>query len=305
MGTLLVAIPGGALTLDAGSVSAAADRITILPPAIPMIDQLLTYLDGQPRHDDDIQIRHQAVGCAALCVRWGTYLATLTDASAPLHPDLASSSVGQSQRYSLISDAEMRRLNIEVSANLARLVRLYRERGRFALYALLAKAHAYLPMPQQSVHKDAEATALLYGALQAGGRILRSAQEGTSDEGTRAHPRLIAERDADRFLCNVLASHAWRNTTIEDVHAGARPPHPLRPQQRRFTQATERRLLREVSANLGGVLFAFDDLFDASSARAGLPAWPQTASALASTLYSGWATGWSLADVSSPVTLEQ
>ncbi len=56
---------------------------------------------------------------------------------------------------------------------------------------------------------------------------------------------------------------------------------------------------------MGSVLFAFDDLFDASSAREGLPAWPQTASALASTLYSGWATGWSLADVSSPVTLEQ
>src|SRR5260221_8008278 len=150
MCTLLVAIPGGALTLDAGSVSEAADRITILPPAIPMIDQLLTYLDGRRRHAGDIQICHQAVGCAALCVRWGTYLATLTDANAPLHPDLAGRNEQQSQRYSFISDAEMRRLNIEVSANLARLVRLYRERGRFALYPVPAKAHASLPMPQQS-----------------------------------------------------------------------------------------------------------------------------------------------------------
>jgi hypothetical protein len=83
----------------------------------------------------------------------------------------------------------------------------------------------------------------------------------------RAQPRLIAERDADRFLCNVLVSHAWRNTTIEDVHAGARAPHALLPQQQRFTPTTERRLLREVSAILGSVLWAFDDLFDASPAR--------------------------------------
>jgi len=306
VGTLLITIPvipGGALTLDAGSVSQAADGCTILPPAISMIDQLLAYLDGQTRRDDDIQIRHQAVGCAALCLRWGTYLATLTDAQAPLHPDLADNTEPESQRYSFISDAEMRRLNLEVSANLSRLVRLYRERGRFALYALLAKAHASLPMPQQSVPKDAEATALIYGALHAGAGILRRAQEGTSDEGTPARPQVIAERDADRFLCNVLAAHAWRNTTIEDIHAGARSPHSLRPHQRRCTPTTERRLLREVSAKLGSVLFAFDDLFDASSPRAGLPTWPQTASALASTLYSGWATGWSLEGVSAPVAL--
>jgi hypothetical protein len=189
-----------------------------------MIDQLLAYLDGLPLRDGDIQIRHQAVGCSALCVRWGTYLATLTtDAYAPLHPDVADRQERQSQSYGFISEAEMRRLNIEVSANLARLVRLYRERGRFALYGLLAKAHTYLPMPQQSVPKDAEATALIYGALQAGAHILRCAQGGTNDQGPATQPQLIAERDADRFLCNVLASHAWRNTTIEDVHAGARP----------------------------------------------------------------------------------
>jgi hypothetical protein len=52
-----------------------------------------------------------------------------------------------------------------------------------ALYGLLAKAHTYLPMPQQSIPKDAEATALIYGALQASARILRSAQ-GDERPGT-------------------------------------------------------------------------------------------------------------------------
>jgi hypothetical protein len=91
-----------------------------------MIDQLLAYLDGRPRLDHDIQIRHQAVGCTALCVHWGTHLATPTDANAPLHPDLAGRNEWHSQRYSFVSDAEMRRPNIEVSANLARLVHVYR-----------------------------------------------------------------------------------------------------------------------------------------------------------------------------------
>jgi hypothetical protein len=302
--TLLVDTLSDTLTLDAGSVLETADGVTILPPAIPMIDQLLAYLDGRPQHDHDIQIRHQAVGCTALCVRWGTYLATLTDANAPLHPDLVGRGEQHSQRYSFISDAEMRRLNIEVSANLARLVHLYRERGRFALYALVAKAHSYLPMPQQSVPKDAGATAQIYGALRAGAGILRAAQGETGTAQALPLPRLIPERDADRFLCNVLTAHAWRNTTIEEIHAGTRPAHELQLSQRRCTPATERRLLREVSAKLGSILFAFDDLFDASSPRDGLAAWPQTASAFASTLYSGWATGWSLTEVSSPILLQ-
>jgi hypothetical protein len=288
---LLVAVPG-ALTLDAGTILEDADRCTILPPDMPMIDQLVTYLDARPRHSGDIQVRHQAVGCAALCIRWGTYLATLMAAAAPPHPALAGPLSRHQRECSLISDAEMRRRNIEVSANLARLVFIFRERGRFALYDLLAKAHIYLPMPQQSVPKDREAAALIFAALHAGAD---AAQRGL---------RPIAEQNADRFLANVLVSHAWRNTTIEDIHAGARPPYPLRPHQRRFTQATERRLLREVSAKLGSALWAFDDLFDPSSRHEALPAWPKTASALASTFYSGWATNWSLEDSSSSVVLD-
>ncbi|HEV8193340.1 MAG TPA: hypothetical protein VGP82_17900 [Ktedonobacterales bacterium] len=66
-----------------------------------------------------------------------------------------------------------------------------------------------------------------------------------------------------------------------------------------------RRLLREVSANLGSVLWAFDDLFDPSSRHEVLPAWPKTASALASTFYGGWASNWSLEDSSSAVVLDR
>ncbi len=151
------------------------------------------------------------------CVRWGTYQATLTDAHAPPHPDLPDRQERQSYSYSFISDAEMRRLNIEVSANLARQVRLYRERGRFALSALLAKAHTYLPMPQRSVLKDAEATALLYGALQAGahpatraGGNQRRGKAGAAAVDRRAGCRPLPLQCA-RVAC--LAQHDDRGRT--------------------------------------------------------------------------------------------
>jgi hypothetical protein len=158
-------------------------------------------------------------------------------------------------------------------------------------------------MPQHSVPKHAATTPLTYSMLQSGAGILRAAQGETSTEQAQPRLRLIPARDADRVLSNVLTTQAWRNTTIEVIHAGTRPPQPLQPYQRRCTPATERRLLREVSAKLESIFFAFDDLFDGSSPREGLPIWPHTASALTSTLYCGWATEWSLEEISSPVVL--
>jgi hypothetical protein len=48
----------------------------------------------------------------------------------------------------MITDAEMMRMNIEVSYNIARLAQLSRERGRSGFYDLLRKAHLLLQMPQ-------------------------------------------------------------------------------------------------------------------------------------------------------------
>jgi hypothetical protein len=61
------------------------------------------------------------IGATALCLRWGTYLAVLLDEHKPLDPRIGSVEI------SMISDSEMKRINLEFSANLARLIRMLHE----------------------------------------------------------------------------------------------------------------------------------------------------------------------------------
>ena len=95
------------LTLNAGSVEETAEQLFIHPPATPMIDQLLAYLEPKPYHYCGIQIQHMAVGFTALCVRWGSYLATVMDATTDLHPAIPGSGNEQSTEYSFISNSEV------------------------------------------------------------------------------------------------------------------------------------------------------------------------------------------------------
>jgi hypothetical protein len=76
--------------LNAGTISEGRDRFIIVPPAVPMLDQLIAHLDRAPVHYSDIQSKHLGVGLAALCVRWGSYLATLMDPSSEPHPAVAN-----------------------------------------------------------------------------------------------------------------------------------------------------------------------------------------------------------------------
>jgi hypothetical protein len=130
------------IVLDAGTVEETAEHFTIHPPVTPMIDQLLAQLDEMPERTGDYKIEHLRVSFTALCVRWGTYLATLMDTSTTLHPAIPSFHKRQPEKYSFISDSEMQRMNIEVSFNLFRLVQVFRERGHLGLTQLLWKAYA-------------------------------------------------------------------------------------------------------------------------------------------------------------------
>ncbi len=82
-----------------------------------------------------------------------------------------------------------------------------------------------------------------------------------------------------------------------------RPPQGLRPHQQRFTRSTQLALLREVTANFGGILYAMHMLFDEQYDFHGIAPWPETASALANSVYSFASWDWSLADTSSVVHL--
>jgi hypothetical protein len=119
------------LIVDAGRIEEDSDQVIILPPERPMMDQLIDYLDARPLPVSAryTKITYLSIGFAALCVRWGSYLATLLDERSDFHPDLSQGEGSQLESISLVSDSEMRRLNIEISHNIARLVQVYRERA--------------------------------------------------------------------------------------------------------------------------------------------------------------------------------
>jgi hypothetical protein len=299
------------LTLDAGSIEETGEQFVTHPPDTPMIDQLFAYLDQKPEHYRDIQIQHQGVGLTALCVRWGSYLATLMDAAADPHPAISGFHKQQPAEYSFISDAEMKRMNIEISYNLYRVVQVFREQGNTRLWDLLNKAYAYLPMPHKRMPKNQEATHFIFASMATGAYVITRSErsEGSgmvksgSNGDTRPAIRRVEREDADRFLANVLTCHAWRNTVIEDIHAGKAPTPPLKPHEQRFTKSAQLAVMREVTANMGSVLFMLDPLFDPTYSFEGLPVWPQTATAMANNFYGMSAWNWTLTGSSSPVTL--
>ena len=218
----------------------------------------------------------------------------------------------------------MQRLNIEVSYALWRLVQVHRERGSLGTWQLLTKAYHSLPRAHQGVRRDRQQERALLAALYEGKRALgretergaaaREAAAATAASALQAPAApggsptsLDASNPAalvDRHLANILASHLWRNTSVEGVHSGRRPPHPLCPHQQRFTGPERQRLLREVASGLGVVLYWFDAVFSAQYAAPDWPHWPWTAAALATHLYSGWSTHWSLTASSAPVDLD-
>lgn len=360
MSKLLVPVSAPSeLSLDAGTIVESADAYFISPPVRPLIEQLVDYLDQQPTDRyADFQTARLAVGLTALCVRWGSYLATLIDTTTELHPDLVTTSRknGDVSAYSFITNQEMCRINIEVSYNLAYLTDQARQRdpyGPKGFYELLSKAQMYLPMPQQRIQRNKESGRCIRASLareleddqirrpemsastnpKISGRSQQAdlGSSGETDPLDRTDPFAHVEtvsgatwRDTvtasayqhpDRTLANILMSNAWRNTFIEDIHAGREAPHSLCPHQQRLTIWEQRSLFREVAGNLGAVLWLWDDLFNPDSvpltspaklATWGLgpfPLWPDTAATLATSFYGLSCTGWSLTDHSAPVHL--
>ena len=297
------------IKLDAGTIEESQGYLLVRPSPAPMIEQLITQLDALPQCEGDFQIQHLGVAFTALCVRWGSYLSTLMDPTTDLHPAIPGFHKKQPQEYGFISDSEMQRLNIEISHNVYYLAQVLRERENIGLTKLLWKAYAYLPMPHKRIPKNVREAKLIYAAVLAGMHTTwnsTQAEATTGGNGSSKHQRRqIAHADADRFLANALTCQAWRATIIEDIHAGRQPLQGLRPHQQRFTRNTQLAILREVTANFGSILFAMNMLFDEQYDFRSTAPWPETATALANSVYSLAAEGWSLTDSSSVVQLDR
>lgn len=198
---------------------------------------------------------------------------------------------------------------------MSRLIEFSINKGIYELFNLLGKAQEHLPMPQKAVTPDAETTRYLWGALYKGGGIIRTLEHpeevrlwsrfiGSDDlELIRKYARYITPENASRAVANILAVHSWRNSIIEDFHAGRRSGN-YRPYQKRFTKLSEQKLIRNIAGGMGAIAKYWPELFSDGFSNDPVPTWPKTASALSSTgWYSASAQSWSLIDQSSEINL--
>lgn len=108
-------------SLHAGDLAGQDGWLSITPPTSSLFSQLCRWLAQQPPVYVGVNHWVLSIGATALCLRWGSYLAVLLDESKPVAPRAGQPGV------SLISDEEMRRINIEASSNLAYLLRFGKE----------------------------------------------------------------------------------------------------------------------------------------------------------------------------------
>jgi hypothetical protein len=278
----------GSLTLDAGACCAGRNSITILPPSTAMFDQLLDWLSPKAAPDHAVfGAQSIGIGATALCLRWGSYLAALLDESKP--PDRRIGSPG----ISMIADSEMKRINLECSSNLARLIRMLHE-DEANCCRLLHLAQQNLPMPRFRFRQFMDP----FEALQ---RLVSSVSwelAGTDyrDRLDRAQP--IVTLHPYRVLGNSLALAAWRNGPVEEIHRGWAAGHSL--DHRRVTDDQCRELISFTSGRLSVLLSKFRPWIQSPGPA---PSWPEN---LAGIQISPRFTcsSWSLTESCSVVELE-
>ena len=256
------------LTLDAGAYQPIQNEhgkwIEITPPAITLFEQVVRYLEGKPAPPNkSLRGPRLGIGLGALCIRWGSYLATLMDDHVPLHPDIPDGKRKlQPRMISFLNQSEMKRLNIEISANIAQLGIIFRDdHGHY--YDLVQAAAAYLPMPFKSAVHDQKLTRDIREAYVAGACRLylfrhpaeipdlidKGLLSGKVEPGTLIR-EMVPEKQAERALANILVNRLWRNTAIESYHEGMHGSAPLLPHQRRFSFTDEHILLKELCSNM-------------------------------------------------------
>lgn len=295
----------------------------IMPPSTPIFAQVVEYLWSQPELPySGYQKRFLAVGFTALAVRWGSYFAALCAPEFPMYePNVAAIPDVQGQEISQISDSEMKRLNIEISANIAALGKLYQE-DYWRFYDLIDRAYEYLPMPIKSVRPNYDLRNHISIAHAMGSLNIYMAKNpektsellsslGIHDEINRNPTLRPIPGEADRVIGNFLANAGWRNTVVERYHAGwdLNVDAPLLPAQRRFSQRDERILIKTLSSKGYEILRSFLTLYDSKGLSSEprfhfIATYPESASALINAGYLAmYPNDWSTTEQSYEVIL--
>lgn len=218
----------GSIDLHAGVLRPADEkaRRLVAPPEQPLYGQLASALleqAGDPSPADPTP-QTEARAAVALCLRWGSYLGVLVDPDKPQwRPDT-------DENLSRITDSEMARLNIEISAAVAAFLELKLEQPQ--RYAALIDRAAELPLPDPVSLDPDQAPGLLFLGMQA-----VDASDRFSDAQAAELPEAVRKEVNEtpiRTIANTVTLHAWRNAPVERIHAGlVRPPLPVL--QRRIT----------------------------------------------------------------------
>jgi hypothetical protein len=210
------------LVLDAGAIEVLGSELVIHPPSVTLFNQVLDYLSGKPETArQEPAVEDEGIASTAVALRWGSYLAVLSDGSKPIWAEARSPGVSR------ISDSEMARINIEASSALAEWIDIART-DRDTYEKLVAKAVAYLPLPKMRPTPAGSEFAML--ALP---DVAATMITGV-DSDHLARVRDDAEKHASRIFTNALVNVAWRNGPAEDLHAGHSRGH-------RSTTAVSRR----------------------------------------------------------------
>ena len=220
----------------------------VSPPQTTMYRQVLSYLEETTRNEkvppkSQLHFGEVAIATVAICIRWGSYFAVLTNRDLPQWAATFDSEI------SCIGDGEMARINIEASAALSDWIDLMRaDQQRFR--KLVKAAVQLLPFPIAQL--DGSTYSNRFRAFSAfnsahGRRYLMEAfvRDFGSEWFERQKARVLI--NPTRALANGILNEHWRNGSgIEDVHAGGIAP--LRPlTQHRLTGAQEALLMQETA----------------------------------------------------------
>lgn len=221
----------------------------IHPPEQSLFEQVLSHIETliEPSTQNvptSLSLNDHVRALLAICLRWGSYFAVVTDTEKPVWPGAKRTA------NSLISDAEMARINIEASAALEQWIDIMR--SDYTYYCTLVRATHHLPLSVRHIHipPDGRERHLKWMLFSRCIRYLGTPQEraqlinAQSEETWSKTMRKAVSATPTRLLANGLINTCWRNgTSIENIHAGKANTLPLL--YRRLTPQQERNLLRE------------------------------------------------------------
>jgi hypothetical protein len=220
----------------------------VSPPQTTMYRQILSYLEETTRNEkvppkSQLHFGEVAIATVALCIRWGSHFAVLTNR------DLPQWAAAFDTEVSCIGDGEMARINIEASAALSGWIDLMlADQPRFR--KLVRAALRLLPFPiaqlDRSTYYHRFRAFSAFNSAHGRRYLLEAfARDFGSEWFERQKARVLV--NPTRALANGILNEHWRNESgIEDVHAGTiAPPRPLT--QSRITREQEALLMQETT----------------------------------------------------------